>query len=351
MQNVVKSGKGFLFSALWPLVAAGLVAAPVQSSAQQVEDFYRGKTINVIVGYAPGGGYDIYARLLARHMGRHVPSNPTFVVQNMPGAATLAATNHVYAVAPQDGTIIAAVDQNIAVFELLGGKGVRYASKNFGWLGSLASANGIAMTWYETGLKTLDEVKQRNVTIGTTGRNDDAYIYAMSLNELTGTKLQPITGYSGTSNVNFALEKREVEAMGRSNFYGFRSQKQDWIRDNKVNIIVQFGLDKQPELGNVPLLIDLAKTPADKEVATLVSIPPSIGYSYFVGPGVPVERKQALEAAFARLVTDQAFLQDAQNINAEIRPKSGKEIVEVIARASGISEAARKRTATFLGWD
>jgi tripartite-type tricarboxylate transporter receptor subunit TctC len=341
--------RGWLLCALH---MCGFVSAhQTPAQAQTADEFYKGRTINVVVSYAPGGGYDIYARLFARHINKHIAGTPTVVVQNMPGAASLTATNYVYNVAPQDGSVIAAVDQNIPLFELLNGKGVRYASQKFGWLGSLASANGIVISWAETGIKSLADLQQRKVTIGTTGSNDDAYIYALTLNELVGTKFQTIQGYNGTSNINLALEKGEVEAMGRSNFYGFRSQKQDWMRDKKVNILVQIGLEKQPELADVPLLLDLAKTPQDKEVATLVSLPPSLGYTYFVGPGVPADRKAILEAAFTKMIKDPAMLQDAQQINAEVRPQSGKEIVEVIARAQKISESARKRTSTFLGWD
>ena len=342
IQNIVRLGT---CAAL-----AGLLL-PAAAMAQKADEFYKGKTVNVVVGYAPGGGYDIYARLMARHINKHIPGNPTIVVQNMPGAATLTATNYVYNIAPQDGTVIGAVDQNIPMYELLNGKGVRYASAKFGWLGSLSSANGVTIAWSATGIKNLDQVKQRKVTIGTTGNNDDAYIYALSLNELAGTQFQTIQGYAGTSNVNLALEKGEVEAMGRSNFYGFRSQKPDWLRDNKVNILAQIGLEKQPELPDVPLLLDLAKAGRDKEVATLVSIPPSIGYTYFVGPNVPADRRAALEDAFTKMTTDREMLDDARNINAEIRPKSGKEIVAVIARAQTISESARQHTAKFLGWD
>ena len=223
------------------------------AAAQTPEAFYKGKTVTIVVGYASGGGYDLYARLLGRHLSAHIPGHPTVVVQNMPGAASLAAANYVYSVAPKDGTVIAAVDQNIAMYQLLGGKGVQYDVEKVSWLGHMSAANGVMMTWSATGLTTLGDVLARPVSLGTTGGNDEAYVYGTIINAMIGGKLKLIRGYNGTSAVNVALENGEVEATTRSSYYAFASQKPDWLRDKKVNIVLQVGLSKQAELPDVPL--------------------------------------------------------------------------------------------------
>jgi tripartite-type tricarboxylate transporter receptor subunit TctC len=335
---------------LWTSIFSGLLAPPPAIAQQQQSGFYRGKMIYVIVGYAPGGGYDIYGRLLARHLGAHIPGSPNVVVQNMPGAASLTAANYVANIAPKDGTVIAITDQNLALFQLLGGSGVRFDVNTFGWIGSLASSNGVAVAWTASGLDSLERVKSRPVTIGTTGNNDDAYIYAKSMNALLGTDIQIIAGYSGTSGVNVAIENGEVEMMGRSTFYGLRSQKEDWIRNKKISFILQFGLAKQPELEAVPLLLDLVASEKDRQFATLVSTPPSIGYATWLPSDVPSERREVLEAAFSKMLGDQEFLDDAKRTNCEIRPKDANEIRSIIQSASSVPADAKDRAAKSLGW-
>jgi tripartite-type tricarboxylate transporter receptor subunit TctC len=287
---------------------------------------------------------------LARHLGAHIPGSPNVVVQNMPGAASLTAANYVANIAPKDGTVIAITDQNLALFQLLGGSGVRFDVNTFGWIGSLASSNGVAVSWTASGLDNLEHVKSRPVTIGTTGNNDDAYIYAKSMNALLGTDIQIIAGYSGTSGVNVAIENGEVEMMGRSTFYGLRSQKEDWIRNKKISFILQFGLAKQPELETVPLLLDLVSSENDRQFATLVSTPPSIGYATWLPSDVPPERRQVLEAAFSKMLGDQEFLDDAKRTNCEIRPKDANEIRSIIQSASSVPAEAKDRAAKTLGW-
>lgn len=332
------------------LSALAAVALPQQASAQSPADFFKGKNVNVIVGYGPGGGYDIYSRLLARHLGGHVPGRPDVIVQNMPGAAGVVASNNIYIAAPKDGTMIAAVDQNIPMFQLLGGKGVKYDATRFAWLGSMASANGIAMTWSATKVDSLDQARQREISIGTTGANDDAYIYARAMNALLGTRFRTVQGYAGTGAVNLAIERGEVEAMGRSNFYGFASQKPDWLRDKKVNILIQFGLEKQPELAGVPMLLDIVKGEEARQIATLISMPTSIGYSHWLSPEVPADRLAALRAAYKAALADPALLEEAKKRGVEIRPKGAEEITRIVNQAARTPEAVRAKTTKMLGW-
>lgn len=341
--NVVKSAIGA--TALCVTLGAGV------AHAQAPADFYRGKTVTVIVGYGPGGGYDIYSRLLARHLGNHIPGGPNVIVQNMPGAAGVVASNNIYVASPKDGTVIAAVDQNIPMFQLLGGKGVKYDATRFAWLGSMAASNGIAMAWAGTGINALDDAKAREVSMGTTGANDDAYIYARTLNALLGTRFRTIQGYAGTSNVNMALEKGEVEAMGRSAYYGFASQRPDWLRDKKVNILVQFGFEKQPEISSVPLLLDLVSGTEAKQIASLVSMPTGIGYSHWLAPEVPADRIAALRAAYQATLADATLLDEAKQRGIEIKPKTPEQIGQLVKAAADTPADVRDKTVKILGWE
>jgi tripartite-type tricarboxylate transporter receptor subunit TctC len=330
------------------LVAAALTALPLAASAQA--PFYEGKTVTVIVSYAPGGGYDLYSRLLARHLGNHVPGKPTVVVQNMPGAAGVVATNHVFNAALRDGTVIAAVDQNIPLFQLLGGEGVRFDVARFNWLGVIASSNGLVMSWHTSGIKSLDDARKRVVQMGATGTNDDAWVYAKVLNATTGTQFNLVRGYQGTAAVNVAIERGEVEAMGRSSYYGFLGQKPDWVKDKKVTMLAQLGFAKQPELPDVPLVLDLMKSDEHRQIGALITLPTAIGYSHWLGPDVPKERVEILRAAYARTVADEAFKADAAKQNLQVAPKSAAEIEALVARATSTPEAVRKRTAEILEW-
>lgn len=329
-------------------VLAGVAAWAPMATAQG--NFYEGKTVTIVVSYAPGGGYDFYSRLLSRHIGNHIPGKPAVIVQNMPGAAGIVAANHVYAAAAKDGTVIAAVDQNIPMFQLLGGEGVRYDVAKFNWLGNIASANGLVMAWHGSGIKTIDDVKASAVPMGTTGTNDDAYVYAKVLNATLGTKFTIVSGYNGTSAVNMAIERGEVSAMGRATYFGFLAQKPDWLRDKKVTLLVQLGFAKQPELPDVPLLIDLMPTTEAREIAALVTLPTAIGYSHWLAPEVPAERVKILRAAYDATTKDPNFLADAEKQNLQVRPNSAAGIEALITRATATPEVIRKRTATILEW-
>ena len=183
------------------------------ASAQSVADFYKGKTIQIVVGFGAGGGYDLYARALGRHLGKHMPGNPTVVVQNMEGAGSVRAANYVYAGSPQDGTVIAAVNQNAPMYQLLGGAGAKFEAAQLQWLGSMTNSNGTVYTWHTSGIKTLDDAKLKEVPMGAVGAQSDSVIFPNLINELLGTKFKPITGYAGSTQIHLAMERGEV--MGR----------------------------------------------------------------------------------------------------------------------------------------
>jgi tripartite-type tricarboxylate transporter receptor subunit TctC len=327
------------------------VGVAASAAAQNAADFYKGKTVNIVVSYAPGGGYDNYSRLLSRHFSDHIAGKPNVIVQNMPGGAGITASNHVYVAAPKDGTVIAAVDQNIPMLQLLGGKGVQFDMAKVQWLGNVASSNGIAMYWHQTPFKTIDDAKKTEITMGATGANDDAWVYAKTMNALLGTKLKLIRGYAGTSAVNIAIEAGEVQAMARSTYYGFVSQRPDWIRDKKVRIFVQLGFEKQPELPSVPMLSDLVQGDEAKQIVDLVSLPTSIGYSHWLAPEVPKARADLLRAAYVETLKDPALLADAKKANLEVRPKTAEQLAALVKKTSGTPKAIRDKAAAILEWN
>jgi tripartite-type tricarboxylate transporter receptor subunit TctC len=326
--------------------ALGCVAAGPAEAA----DFYKGKTITIIVSYAPGGGYDLYSRLLSRHFSDHIPGHPAVVVQNMPGAGGVLAANHVYNIAPKDGTFIAAVNQNMPMFQLLGGKGVQYDAAKFNWIGVMMASNSLAMTWHTSGIKTLEDAKKREVTMAGNGVADDGNVYPRILNALLGTKFKVINGYTGTSDSNGAVERGEVDGMSRAGFYSFAAQKPDWLKEKKVNFLVQFGFEKQPELPDVPLMLDLVHTDEARQITTVVTLPTAVGYGHWLAPGVPAESVKILRAAYAETVKDKALLDDAKKAQMVIRPKRGEEIEAVIKNAAKTPKAILKKTADILEW-
>src|SRR3954451_4579975 len=234
-----------------------VVLQTLPAAAQTVADFYKGKAVNILVGFGPGGGYDLYARLLGRHLGRHIPGHPNVVVQNMDGAGSVRAANYVYAVAPKDGTAIAAVNQNAPMYQLLGGAGAQYDATKLQWLGSMANSNGIVYTWHTSGIRTIEDARTRDVPMGPVGTASDSYIFTTMINEVAKTRFKPIAGYAGTGQINIAVERGEVAGRGGISWASVQSSNKSWLDEKKINLLVQIGFEKEPELPDVPLVQDV----------------------------------------------------------------------------------------------
>lgn len=338
-------------------VLGGLAAAAVSwiasipgAVADTPAEFYRGKTIRIIVGFGPGGGYDLYARTFARFMPKNMAGQPTVVVENMDGAGSVRATNYVYGVAPKDGTVLGATNQNMPMYQLLGGKEARFDTAKFNWLGTQAWSNGLVYTWHSAGIKTLDDAKKREVTVGGVGISSDSFIYPTIINHLTGTKFKVITGYKGSSEIHLALERGEVEARGGNSWASLASSNPEWLKDGKVDLLVQVGLEKETELPNVPLLLDLVTTDEGRQIARLVSLPIAVGYTIFAAPEVPADRVAALRAAFDATMKDLEFLADAAKRQMLIKPRSGAEVAKLVASVKDTPPSVLKKTAEILGW-
>jgi len=342
-------GRASAVSSLAPLLAA-LTLASGPAAAQGVADFYRGKTVSFVVGFGPGGGYDLYARMISRHIGRHIPGNPSVVTQNMDGAGSVRASNYVYTVAPKDGTVIAAVNQNMPMYQLLGGAGAQFEADKLVWLGSMANSNGVIYAWHTSGVRTIADAKEQPVPLGAVGTASDSYIFPTIVNALVGTKFKPIPGYAGTGQINIAIERGEVMGRGGTTWASVQTSNRAWLEGNRINLLVQIGFEKEPELKTVPILQELVKGSEDLQVANVVSLPTALGYAHWLAPGVPTERIEALRQAYAATMKDPEFLAEAQKLNMELRPQTGAQVSVRAKRVTETPKPALERTAKILGW-
>src|SRR5882672_4289048 len=222
-------------------VLAAMLLASSAAAADDVADFYRGKRINLVIGYGPGGGYDTYARLLARFIGERIPGNPTIVPQNMPGAGSRGAANWLYNVAPKDGTVIATLSQTTPTDQALGQPGIQFDAQKFNWIGNTVVVNNIMVLWAETGVRTIEEARQKQLAIGATGASSPSVLYPQVSNNLLGTKFKIVSGYPGGGDINIALERREVDGRGSDSWASMKANNSRWLNEHKINILFQVG--------------------------------------------------------------------------------------------------------------
>lgn len=297
-----------------------------------IEDFYRGRTLNVLIGYDAGGGFDLYARLLVRHMGSHIPGNPTLVPQNMPGAGSLKATNYLYSVAPRDGSMIGAIGRSIALAPLLGTSNADFDALKFNWIGSAAKEILVAVSWKTSPVKTLEDAKHRELIVGSDSAASETTQIPLLLNATLGTKFKIITGYS-IPQIALGMERGEVAGQIGWSLDSLMTSHADWLRDKTINVLTQTGLTQDPRLPGVPLAIDHAKTEADRSLLRLIFSMQEIARPYVAPPGVPVDRLEALANAFMATVRDPDYLSDAERSHLEIRPASAEEVTKLIRAA------------------
>ena len=330
-------------AALFALLAGGLAVSAAR--ADPVADFYRGKRLVVIVGSEAGGGYDANARLVARFLQRHVPGNPDIVVQNLVGAASVVAANHVYAQAPADGTMIAAVQRPVPFEPLFGNPGVQYEVRKINWLGSSATEIGVAVAWHTSPVARAEDLYTRELVVGGTGAGSDTELFAHALRNLLGMRLRLISGYAGMSPVILAMERGEIEGTVNWSYSDIPTVHPDWLAERKIRILLQLGLTRLPELPEVPTPLDLARGDEQREVWRILLAVKMLGRPFFVAPGVPGERVAALQAAFMAVMRDPGYLAEAHRQKREVSPISGPEMQALILRSyatpAAIKEIAR----------
>jgi tripartite-type tricarboxylate transporter receptor subunit TctC len=307
-----------------------------------VEDFYRGKKLDMVIGYSPGGTYDLYARLVARHLGNYIPGRPLIVPRNMPGAGSRAATTWVYSIAPKDGTVLATADQSLSLQQAAGDKRINLDTTKLTYIGNPNIENNTTATWHTTGIKTIDDAKRREVTMGATGGSTSSQ-YPKAMNALLGTKFRIILGYPGGNDVNLAMERGEVDGRGSNSWTSWKATRPDWIAEKKINILVQIGLAKASDLSDVPLLLDLATNDDDRRLLRVLSASTNIGRPIFTTPDAPPERVTALRRAFDAMVRDPAFLEQARREHFDIEPTTGEAMQRLVSEIVAIPKAQSER--------
>jgi tripartite-type tricarboxylate transporter receptor subunit TctC len=315
------TGKSFV--AVTFLASTGLASSTV--AADPVADFYRGKSISMVIATAPGGDYDLRARLLSRHLGRHIPGNPTIVPRNMPGGVGIQAMNFMANVAPKDGTALHAIMQNMSTHQALGGAGVEFDTRKFFWIGNTTDTPNVINSWHTTGIRTIQDVMTRELVVGAPGQATNSVYYPKALNMLVGTKFKIVSGYPGGNQVNLAMERGEVGGRGSNSWASWKATKPAWLQEKKIFILVQVALKRNPELADIPTMIELAKNDDDKAVLTFLSADVPISRAYVTTPDVPAERVQALRRAFDATMKDPAFVAEAAKLNMDMSPSTGED--------------------------
>jgi tripartite-type tricarboxylate transporter receptor subunit TctC len=320
---------------LSPLVLTASIAGALVGSAaaQSVEEFYRGKTINMVISSGEGGTNDAYARLIADQLGKHIPGNPTIVPRNMPGAGGLKAANYIYEIAPKDGLYYGIVQRGIAVQPLMEVQSANYDPRQYVWVGSTARETSVGVVWAaSTDVKTIQEAMQKELIIGSSGVGNDTGGFPLVLNHFLGTKFKLIHGYKSGSEITLAMERGEVQGRIGWSWGSVKSRSADWLRDNKIRILVQMGVEKAEDLPNVPLVLDLAKSPEDRDAMELIFAASTIGWPSVMPPGTPPDRVAAIRAAYDRMVKSPEFAAQAEKRNLELDPVKGEEIDKIVAR-------------------
>jgi tripartite-type tricarboxylate transporter receptor subunit TctC len=326
------------------LTAILLVQSPVAA-----EDFYAGKTISMSTHTGPGGGYDTYLRLLARHMGRHIPGRPTIVVVNQPGAGGLLALNHAGRVAPQDGTFLTLVSQGLLVHEATGQPGLQVSLTDFKWFGNLSQSNIVTVTWHASGVRSLADAKARDVTVGSTGVGSISVQIPNLLNALFGTRFKIIYGYKGGAEMNFAMARGELDGRGANTWASYKASAPNDVRDGNYNVLVQIGLRKDADLPDVPLLNDLVKGDAQRAlIAQFMSLALAVTRPVAAPPGVPDDRVAILRRAFDATMKDTMFLADADRTGCEIDPMTGEEVQQAVSEIMATPKAVVARTQAII---
>ena len=316
------------------------LAQPVQ--AQTPAEFYKGKNIDLIIGFTQGGGYDVYARVVGRHMEKHIPGQPKIIPKQMTGAGSRKAAGYVYSVAHQDGTTIATADQSLPLQQALEEPGLLFVADKLLWIGNVNADINTLAVWHTSGITSIEQCKTQEVVLGATGPNTSAQ-YPQVMNNLIGTKFKIINGYPGGADINLAMERGEVAGRGSNAWASWKSTRADWLRDKKINILVQIGLEKAPDLPDVPLMMDLAKNDEDRAVLRLLSAPTAVGRPIFTTPNVPQDRLTALRRAFDATMKDPDFLAEAEKAKLDLNPVSGEKLQEIVAEIVAAPKPVAKR--------
>ena len=309
--------------------AVTLIALTHPALAQGVADFYRGRNVTLVIGFSAGGGYDLYGRLLARHLGKHIPGQPGIVAQNREGAGSERAVLYLYNAAPKDGSVIGTFSRSMAVAPLL--VGAPFDATKLTWLGSISSDVSVCMMWHTSPISTFDDMLMKPFTVGGLAKDADPDIFAMVLRNMFGAKLKLVSGYPGTNDGTLAMERGEVDCMCGISWSTAKARHAEWMSSGKVHLPVQFGLRKEPDIPNVPAVTDLANSAEQTRMLRLILAGQAMARPYAAPPGIPDDRRRALIAGFDATMKDPEFLADAAKMQADVSPVSAGDIERLLA--------------------
>jgi tripartite-type tricarboxylate transporter receptor subunit TctC len=317
-------------------------------AAQTAPPLYSGKQVRMVIANGAGGAYDIYARILATHLSRHVPGNPAIIDQNMPIAGGMAATNWTYAEAPKDGSVILATFDSLLAEPLYGNPAARYDPRKFEYIGSISKQQNICATWHSNPVKTIAQAEMQQVVVTATGSSSDSAILPRVLNAVLGTKFKVVLGYS-TSDSRLAVERGEADGVCGLSWSTLKASSPEWIQKRLLNVLLQTGTTPQPDLPDVPLLVDLVSSPDDKKAIELLSFQQEMGRPFLMPPGTPKDMVMVMRRAFDATMEDPAFLADARQAFLEVDPMTGETMERIVKDAYAMPKALMQRAVEMHG--
>ena len=330
------------------LLALLVAANPTEARAQSVAGFYSGKTINILIGAGEGGAYSLYGQLAAEYLRKLLPGNPTVIVQSMPGAGGIKATDFLANVAPKDGTSLGMLLDLAAATQVLQPRAVRYDLSKFSVVGSFVTDNPVVMVRADTGVRSFADMKKKSIIVGASGKGSQTYVHPALLKDVLGADIKIVTGYRGSADISLALERGEVQGQSAT-WVSWQARHIDWIKKGQIIPIVQVGLKKETGLPDVPLMLELATADEDRQVLELMSSGSQIGRALFAPPGVPADRIAALQAAFDTMVNDPGFREAAAKRKLVVAPTRGTEVQGIIRKVVSYAPAVIERARAVSG--
>ena len=310
-------------------LAFGALVTAQQAAAQPVADFYHSRNMEVLVGSGAGGGYDLYARLLARRMGDYIPGKPILIVKNMVGGGGIRAANLMYNVSPRDGSTIATVSNAMITAPLVGSEATQFDPSKFSWIGSMSNEDSVCIAWRTAEVKTWGDLQTKKLIVGTAAPGTTTHTYPTLLRNMFGAQFELVTGYPDASQVALALERGEVQSICQT-YSSLQAQRPHWIADKQVNVILTLGLQRIAELPNIPTAIELTKSEEQIQMLKVIMAPNFAGRPFFAPPEIPADRKAALRLAFDAVVKDAALIEDAKKQRLEIAPANGQAVEDLV---------------------
>jgi len=338
---MVRKGCVLAVAIMWVLAAA--------ARAQSPADFYKGKAVELYIGYSVGGGYDLYARTIARHLGKHIPGNPTVLPKNMEGAGSLRLANWLFRVAPKDGSVIGTIGRGTGFDPILGQQGAQFDGTKFTWLGSANNEVSVCVSWNATsGITKFDDLLTKEMTVGGTSSSADTDQFPRIINGVLGTKMRIVSGYPGGNDVVLAMERGEVKGRCGWSWSSVKSTHHVWLEQKKMTVLAQLALEKHPDLPDVPLVTDLAKTDEQQQILKLIFARQVMGRPYLAPPGIPADRAEALRKAFMETMADPDFRAEAEKSQLEITPVDGAHIQKLVAEVYQTPPEVQKKAAALI---